>query len=362
MKKRRRFTMVVLITTLIVVVALTVLPRRDPGLYRVTVLPSLGGGLTMPLAISDTGKVAGFARAKDGTHHLFFWDHQNGMRDLGPMRICHCDINNAGQIAGTAQDANGKRFAFIWDDVLGLRTLGTLGGQESIAVALNNHGQVVGRSDAADGFMHAFVWDDTVGIHDLGTFGSGGSEACAINDRGEILGKMRDRTRVEAVRWRSRDAATASAEMLPRPRMFAMNNNGCVLGVKYWIEDRNDFAFIWREDTGFRKLFPVDDDTGARSLPFINDLNQVICTRMRRRALDRVAGRFLYPPFEDYLLDSNRGWIHLNRYVRAKGGEFFRVCDLNNRGCIIGVLQSVPGPAPHGRAILLEPIPERWGR
>jgi len=70
-----------------------------------------------------------------------------------------------------------------------LRDLGTLGGPESMALAMNNSGQVVGwaETDHEVPQTHAFLWEKG-GMTDLQTLGGNSSEARDINDRGQIVG------------------------------------------------------------------------------------------------------------------------------------------------------------------------------
>lgn len=52
------------------------------------------------------------------------------------------------------------------------------------------------------------------------------------------------------------------------------------------------------------------------------------------------------------------------RYVPRRRNESFYAMDINREGCIVGILNDQPKP-PHparARAVVLEPIPERWGK
>jgi len=186
--KRRRFIAIIGSVVLLLLTLAFFLAPRNAGLYRATILPSLGGNLTVATALNDRGQVVGYSEAADGACHLFLWDREGGIRDLGPAIRTLFYINDAGQIAGTTRDRNGNELAFIWDRACGVRMLGTLGGAESVVRGLNNRGQAVGWSRTAAGLKHAFVWGETTGMRDLGTPEGDGGEARAINDNGQIVG------------------------------------------------------------------------------------------------------------------------------------------------------------------------------
>ena len=80
--KRRRL-LVVLACAAVLIAGITAVSYlcRPPALYRVTILPSLGGAYMVPNAINDPGQVVGIARMKDRTHHMFLWDRQHGIQD-----------------------------------------------------------------------------------------------------------------------------------------------------------------------------------------------------------------------------------------------------------------------------------------
>jgi len=325
---------------------------RPEALYRVTVLPSLGGKLMAATGINERGQVTGFAQMADGVFHFFLWDRESGLQDLGPAVQGNFYINDAGQIAGTTQDAAGNSLAFRWDRAQGMRILGTLGGPESMPTALNNHGQVVGWSGTPAGPSHAFIWDPTTGMRDLGTFGGAKSQALGINDAGQVLGSADSATEeFQPFLWDADGGMRAvNAPAASRAAWFSINNHGYALG-------HNDtHMFLWRSDLGVRNPFPRP---GSYILPVVNDVNQVLFGEARHPKIVPVwARRFVQPVFRCYLWDPERGKIPLDPRVRPKLGEILCAWDLNNQGCIVGVLGN--NYTKRGRAVLLEPIPERW--
>ena len=100
--------------------------------YRVTLLPTLGGG------------------DNDGSDIAF-------------------DINNRGQVTGRSITAAGETHAFLWTRKNGIEDLGTLdsGVRLSTGWSINERGQVAGTSVTADG-GHTFVWTRKYGMRDLG--------------------------------------------------------------------------------------------------------------------------------------------------------------------------------------------------
>ena len=237
MKSKRRLSVVLLAAVLVLAGFLVFFSRRHVKLYEVTVLPSLGGRTSRPCALNDLNQIVGVAEVASGSSHLFLWDREKGMQDLGPADDGDFDINNAGQIAGSATDPNGNVQAFLWDPKDGKKLLGTLGGAESFAWALNNRGQVVGSSQPATGSHRAFIWDKPNGMRDLGTFGGHGSIAKAVNDAGQVLGLLLTDAisqHPEPCYWDSTDPdATSATPLLPPddyPGGSDINNNGYVLG------------------------------------------------------------------------------------------------------------------------------------
>jgi probable HAF family extracellular repeat protein len=195
MKTRYRVITVTLVAMLIVGLVWVCRGTHDRTLYRVTILPSLGGRVATPTAINNWGEIVGYSEALDGSCHLCLWDPNGRIQDLGPAVRTRYYLNDVGQIAGMTQDSSGKHVAFIRDHGGSMRILGTLGGVESAAQGLNNRGQVVGWARTAEGLKHAFVWERATGIQDLSPAESDGGEARAINDRGQIIGVSDGRAR-----------------------------------------------------------------------------------------------------------------------------------------------------------------------
>ncbi|OHB66906.1 MAG: hypothetical protein A2Y77_11935 [Planctomycetes bacterium RBG_13_62_9] len=354
MKHRKLTLMVLAAVVFCLVVVLSV--RERPKLYRVAVLPSLGGKVTTATAINNRGQVVGYGQTEDGVCRLFLWDRENGMEDLGPASSALFHINDVSQIAGTALDSKGNKVAFFWDRARGTRTLGTLGGTESMAQGLNNHGQVVGWSRTATGLTHAFVWDEATGMRDLGTPEGDDGEARAINDSGQIVG-VSDEAPGHPAMWTPTGPAIPVS---PRRILFGfsdINSHGYTAGSQRF-EKEGDFMVLWRQNSSPKKLFPIEHNIA--SWPLVNDANQLLFAEVHYHWMQRLLRRLGSFTTEYYLWDPNLGRILLNSRALGLEGDMLELFDLNNRGCLVG---RVWGPrSPDVRAVLLEPIPERWSK
>lgn len=155
--------------------------------YTVTKLGSLGGTLTVPLGINNSGRVVGQAERLQ-VNRAFLYSH-GMMEDVGTLggEAIAQDINNSGVIVGWAQLSSGGIHPFRYHKGQ-MQDLGTLAGDDhAVALAINNRGEIVGESGKAGESSSAFLFKNGR-MHDLGGFGGPYSGAGAINDSGEIVG------------------------------------------------------------------------------------------------------------------------------------------------------------------------------
>ncbi len=351
MTKRHRLIVIGVVLAISAVVAAPLF-LKSPPLYRVTVLPSINGAFMRATAINDRGQVVGFSQ-RSGDSRLFLWDREHGMRDLGLTGRGTMDINNRGQISGSVQDANGVEQAFFWDPNSGVCLLGTLGGSSSWANAINDRGWIVGGYQLDKNNQRAFLWDQTHGMRNLGPAGGTFRLAWTLNDANQAV--VFDAGGTFIVRM-DEQGVVQTCDRLPIQGLPRMNNSGRVVGVTRVTQDES-VAACWDPNAGLQTLSREAFDTGAAA---INDAGQVIFSQERDAPVQVLGKTLLASQAEWFLRDPKRGEIPLNRYVSVKKGETLWLTDINNQGCILGVVHSDKGGT--SRAVLLEPIPERWNK
>ena len=334
---------------LVVVLRFTIFKPHNQGLYKVTILPSLGGDFTLPLSINDKGQIAGFSEVSRGNYHLFLWYKENGMQDLDIVANRDIFINNTGQIAANVSDPNRNEKVFIWDPNTGRTILPSLGGKITYVLGINNHGQIVGTSEISTGINHAFIWDAVNGMRDLTPEDTGRTGVFCINDAGQIVISSKN-----SIVFVSKNK-NSEYEYTPIPviGIIQMNNNGYVIGMVQTVQNKFDIV-TWHKNSGSKSIF--QSDTGSSSYE-INDANQIIITGGMENI--KFLGKYLYTTkSKNYLLDPNLGRISLDGYVPVGRHENLCLVDINNDGCIIGAIQSTKDSKSVG--VLFEPIPEKW--
>jgi probable HAF family extracellular repeat protein len=276
------------------------------------------------------------------------------LQDLGPVANNDVFINNSGQIAARMQDTNGNDRAFIWDPNNGRCLLPTLGGKIAYAHSINNHGQVVGAAKTPSGIYHACVWNSASEIHDLTPSSREEiTRAMSINDDGQIVVfTLGGDLLVDA----NKDK-TSAPQQIPFRGLVEINNNGNVAGLLRAGPGKYDIV-IWHLDSGQKKL--VQSYANASSETKINDANQVLLTKGREPKFRLFGRNFFDTHVKNYLHDPKRGWLSLNGYVSVGPHEDLCLTDLNNKGCLVGAVQSRKDS--RSRGVLLEPIPEQWDK
>ncbi len=325
--------------------------------FKVTRLPEWQGQRLTPHAMNDRGQVVGAMHAPEGPSHLFLWDRANGVLDLGQALPKSSDINNKGQIVGTLVGSEGHMRAFLREPDGRVEFLAPAD-RASQAWAINDKGQVVGRTFIPTrGVYHAFIWDREGGMQELHSPRGGPAQAAEISNAGEVFGYMEYHQGVRLQRrpcyWELTGPAGVASVDVPGGKFFSMNGNGWVVG-KYTYLNGGTYAVLWHSRGGIEKLFPydLDDDTFVPLACRVNDANQVVCIEEKRdpwpTRIDRTGSR----EWRCYLWDRARGRVFFDECLPERTCDF-TLCDLNNRGCILGIahLEDADQDVP----ILLEP-------
>jgi len=244
------------------------------------------------LQINDAGVVAGQMRnTTDLYDHLFVWDRDHGLRDLGippfvsrPYWIWIADINNRGQLIGVFgpipdEEEEGTVHSylcrsFFYDPQDGFREIGALKGHWNPDVrSLNDRGQVVGYCEHLmpdeKRVFRLFVWDPETGIRDPNLTGWVGN----INERGQVLVKDAEGSAFSI--W-SPDGDLYRLERSDYGPMTwgYLDDTGGIVG---WISDSapsNAFRiFQWDRQQGYHFLARISEqnDDRSNSIIEIND-------------------------------------------------------------------------------------------
>ena len=309
----------------------------------ITDLGTLGGPLSYPVALNNSGEAVGYSTTAAATTcpfssvdpncHAFLWDGTT-MHDLGTLGGTFSaarGISANGAVVGWSTIATGEYHAFFWDGTT-MQDLGTLGGPYSIAEAVNGAGHVVGLAQPADGSDHAFEWDGAV-MTDLGGLG-GPSRARFIGNSGLIAGTSYNAAgQNRSVVWDRgvvRDLGTLNPGPDPYHDSFphAMNARGDVTGEACTGGDPYCFphGYLWDGVTmhdmgtmGGDESYPTainarGDVVGKSSTP-----TEVTCTE--------PAGEMCHA----FLWDGS-----FHDLGTPFGGFASSAVDINNRGDVVG--------------------------
>jgi len=352
-QRKWRIALVVMMAVLVVWGGLR-WDRRRRALYRVTILPTLGGKGSAPRAINDRGQVVGMSQTANGEFHAFLWDRTHGIEDLRKLGGV-CGINNAGWIAGAMSDPNEESKAFIRDPNGAVHFLGDLGGGRSTARALSNRNQVTGTSVDAKGLRYAFIWDQANGMRSIMELPGQNYWVKAINDAGQVLGSADTATQLcQPFLWDPNEGLLdigAIAESV-----LTLHDRTGLLGQHRISLAKGRFMVLWGKEKGIEELFPLDHGCSSDEI-LVNDANQVIYTECLPSRWERFGGPFDRLRERRILWDPKQGKINLDRYLPWRLRKSFVPLDMNSQGYIIGY--AVKGKeTPVG--LLLEPIPKKW--
>ena len=166
---------------------------QDTGIQD---LGTLGGCCSGASAINDGPMIVGWSQTASGDEEAFSWRQIGGMQPLstGKGRFTNISayaVNNQGFIVGAGDVVSTAltQHALLWTPDGGVIDLGTLGGIDSIALAINRSNQVAGWSLTGSGETHPFLWTRATGMRDLGLLtGFFSCSASGINNQGQVVG------------------------------------------------------------------------------------------------------------------------------------------------------------------------------
>jgi probable HAF family extracellular repeat protein len=150
---------------------------------KITQLPVLFNS-GRAFAINDNGYVTGLfgaAHASLGKSQVFLYDGHT-TSGIGPINDAFglnvgYGLNDRNEVVGVISG-----HAFFYNGI-SIADIGTLGGKQSVAMAINEYSEIVGEADTADGKQHAFLFADGK-MYDLGP-----GQANAINDDRRVVGQ-----------------------------------------------------------------------------------------------------------------------------------------------------------------------------
>jgi len=253
------------------------------------------------------------------------------------------DVNNALQIAGYSGELNGPPHALIWkgDEVT---EIGTLGGDQSVAMAINEAGAVAGVAALVPGDFeqHAFLWIDGEML-DLGTLGEGEfSGAQGINEANAVVGSSateapdaNGQSPQHAVLWQDGEITDLGVIGGPSSNAADINSNGLIVGISTTDDDQYLFgvgsrAVLW-QDGEIVDLGTLGE--GERSAAeAINDAGVIVGSSAV------AAGEPSGAPGENHAFV----WIDgkmtdLNTLIADEGWVLEQAYDINATGMIVGV-------------------------
>jgi probable HAF family extracellular repeat protein len=330
-------------------------------------LPGYPGG-SLATGINERGEVVGVSQAAHTySQRVFLWK-AGRMQDITAVDYgenAYAWINDSGQVLERLTlPPNAVRHSYVWQDGI-VTDLGSLGGRETVGVAINARGQVTGWSTTSTGAQHAFVWQAGT-MRDLGTLGGATVEPIAINANGEIVGRSDTANRVEHVfLWRDgvmRDLGTLDGAATSTSYATAINDDGMIVGVSHpespgayvnhavrWrngviseidpgrpvlgvggLNNRGQAIVLVEGSDGFQHTLVWDDASGAsRDIGYhhfggdvLNDRGQVIFNTK-----DRPIGGLEQP----FIFEQGRTWILGNL-----GQRDAYAADLNEHDQIVG--------------------------
>jgi probable HAF family extracellular repeat protein len=331
-------------------------PLEDRRLlsYTITNLGSLGGTVSVPVAVNNHGEVVGYSdTANNAAAHAFLY-HHGTMTDLGTLGGTisgATSINDRGAIVGVSNVAAGNPQVDAF-----LEKGGKLTDLGPISPALVGDGAISINASGIISGLSAGPVDSAIERHgakiDLGSLAGIGSVARDLNDSGQVVG-LSPTAILSATNGSSVPNVLFHAFLYSHGKMRdlgtlggtdstanAINNRGAVVGTSDTANDAARHAFLYRHGT----MTDLGTLGGPLSLATaINDKGAVVGDSLTTTSATHG------------FIDRGGRMVDLNSLIPAGSGFVITDADdINDRGQIVALGYETSAPTDH-LALLLDP-------
>lgn len=226
------------------------------------------GSTSIITGLDANGTVIGYYNVSPGVQHAFVWTQVSGFVDIGTLggpNSVPVAVNNS-TVVGWSLTSAGQQDAFVWTQTSGMVDIGTLGGSGTIALAVNSYGVVVGEGLASNNQLHAFVWTQAGGMVDIGTLGGTLSSATAVNNNGMVAGwSYTAAGPSHAFVWTQAGGMTdiGSLPGISGTVVASINDNGLVIGDGIDPNTAQVHSFAWTQAGGMVDIGSLGGSTTA---------------------------------------------------------------------------------------------------
>lgn len=213
------------------------------GMQDLGAFTSDSGSFSSGTALNDAGLITGQSTTASLDGHAFAWTLGGGLRDidtLGGLDSIGVAVGAGGQVAGNViRDTSFLYHAFLWTPAGGMKDLGTTGGTESFVLAMSPALHIAGIVNLADGTQRAMSWTRSGGMRRLGTLGGATSFALGVNGRGQIVGLAENRAgEARAFLWSAKEGMLDLNKRLRKAppglvldNAIAINDSGAIVAT-----------------------------------------------------------------------------------------------------------------------------------